>query len=50
MVRGLSDIQSLADLKSIAISVNDNSTPNRLEGVANIHFVPELRHKKALAQ
>ncbi len=43
MVRGLGYIQSLDDLKSIAISVSDNGIPIRLEDVANIHFGPELR-------
>ena len=43
MVRGLGYIQSLDDLKSIAISVSDNGTPIRLTDVANIHFGPELR-------
>lgn len=43
MVRGLGYIQSLADLKSIAVSVGDNGTPIRLEDVANIQFGPELR-------
>ncbi|PCH60965.1 MAG: CusA/CzcA family heavy metal efflux RND transporter [Gammaproteobacteria bacterium] len=43
MVRGLGYIQSLEDLKSIAVSVSDNGTPIRLEDVANIHFGPELR-------
>ncbi len=43
MVRGLGYIQSLEDLKSIAVSVSDNGTPIRLEDVADIHFGPELR-------
>ncbi|MDT8371870.1 MAG: CusA/CzcA family heavy metal efflux RND transporter [Gammaproteobacteria bacterium] len=43
MVRGLGYIQSLDDLKSIAISVSDNGIPIRLQDVANIHFGPELR-------
>jgi len=43
MVRGLGYIQSLDDLKSIAVSVSSNGTPIRLEDVANIHFGPELR-------
>ncbi|MBE0439404.1 MAG: efflux RND transporter permease subunit [Gammaproteobacteria bacterium] len=43
MVRGLGYIQSLDDLKSIAISVSDNGIPIRLQDVANVHFGPELR-------
>ncbi len=43
MVRGLGYIQSINDLKSIAISVSENGTPIRLEDVANIHLGPELR-------
>ncbi|NOQ81736.1 MAG: CusA/CzcA family heavy metal efflux RND transporter [Methylophaga sp.] len=43
MVRGLGYIQSLDDLRSIAVSVSENGTPIRLEDVANIHFGPELR-------
>ncbi len=43
MVRGLGYIQSLDDLKSIAISVSESGTPIRLEDVANIHLGPELR-------
>ncbi|MDH5592329.1 MAG: efflux RND transporter permease subunit, partial [Gammaproteobacteria bacterium] len=37
MVRGLGYIQSLDDLKSIAVSVSDNGTPIRLTDIANIH-------------
>ncbi|MDH5357313.1 MAG: CusA/CzcA family heavy metal efflux RND transporter [Gammaproteobacteria bacterium] len=43
MVRGLGYIQSLDDLKSIAVSVSDNGTPIRLTDIANIHLGPELR-------
>ena len=43
MIRGLGYIQSLEDLKSIAVSVSENGTPIRLVDVANIHFGPELR-------
>jgi Cu(I)/Ag(I) efflux system membrane protein CusA/SilA len=43
MIRGLGYIQSLEDLKSIAVSVSENGTPIRLADVANIHFGPEIR-------
>lgn len=43
MIRGLGYIQSLEDLKSIAVSVSEDGTPIRLADVANIHFGPELR-------
>lgn len=43
MVRGLGYIQSLEDLKSIAITVSDNGIPIRLQDIATIQFGPELR-------
>jgi len=43
MVRGLGYIQSLADIKSIAVSVTRDGTPIRLEDIAQVHLGPELR-------
>lgn len=43
MVRGLGYIQSIDDIRAIAISVTEDGTPIRLEDVANIHLGPELR-------
>ena len=43
MVRGLGYIQSLDDLRKIAVGVDSDGTPIRLQDVANIHLGPELR-------
>ncbi len=43
MVRGLGYIKSLDDLRKIAVSVDKNGTPIRLQDIANIHLGPELR-------
>ncbi|UCE66571.1 MAG: efflux RND transporter permease subunit [Candidatus Zixiibacteriota bacterium] len=43
MVRGLGYIESLEDLRDVAIGVNDKGAPILLEQVADIHFGPELR-------
>ncbi|GMQ99588.1 MAG: CusA/CzcA family heavy metal efflux RND transporter [Zetaproteobacteria bacterium] len=43
MVRGLGYIQSLDDLRKVAVGVDKNGTPIRLQDVANIHLGPELR-------
>ncbi|MDC9727708.1 MAG: CusA/CzcA family heavy metal efflux RND transporter [Methyloprofundus sp.] len=43
MVRGLGYIQSIEDLNSIPLGVNDNGTPIRLQDVAHVHIGPELR-------
>ncbi len=43
MVRGLGYIQSIDDLNSIPVSVDDNGTPIRLRDVANVQIGPELR-------
>jgi len=43
MVRGLGYIQSVDDLNSIPLSVNNNGTPVRLKDVAHVHIGPELR-------
>lgn len=43
MIRGLGYIQSVEDLESIAIRVDEFGTPVRLKDVANIHIGPELR-------
>lgn len=43
MVRGLGYIESLDDLRSIAIDASPDGTPILLSQVANIHFGPELR-------
>ncbi len=43
MVRGLGYIQSLEDLKSIPVGVDQNGTPIRLQDVANVQLGPELR-------
>ena len=43
MVRGLGYIQSLKDLKSIPVAVDQNGTPIRLQDVANVQLGPELR-------
>lgn len=43
MVRGLGYIQSIEDLNSIPVSVDQNGTPIRLRDVANVQIGPELR-------
>jgi len=43
MVRGLGYIQTLDDLRKIAVGVDKNGTPIRLQDVADIHLGPELR-------
>ena len=43
MVRAPGYIKSIADLKSIPVSVDKNGTPIRLEDVATIKLGPELR-------
>ena len=43
MVRGLGYIQSIEDLNSIPVSVDQNGTPIRLKDVANVQIGPELR-------
>ena len=43
MVRGLGYIQSLDDLNSIPVSVDNDGTPIRLRDVANVQLGPELR-------
>jgi Cu(I)/Ag(I) efflux system membrane protein CusA/SilA len=43
MVRGLGYIESLDDLRKIAIGVTDEGAPILLDQVSNIHFGPELR-------
>lgn len=43
MVRSLGYIRSLEDLKSIAIGVDDNGTPIRLQDLAHVQIGPELR-------
>lgn len=43
MVRSLGYIRSLQDLKSIAIGVDDNGTPIRLQDLAHVQIGPELR-------
>ncbi|MCX4186277.1 efflux RND transporter permease subunit [Methylophaga sp. OBS4] len=43
MVRGLGYIQSLEDIRSIAISVTEDGTPIRLEDIAQVQLGPELR-------
>ncbi|HIM40339.1 MAG TPA: efflux RND transporter permease subunit [Methylophaga aminisulfidivorans] len=43
MVRGLGYIQSLDDIRSIAVSVTEDGTPIRLADIANIHYGPDLR-------
>ncbi len=43
MVRGLGYIQSIEDLKRIAVGVDPMGTPILLENVADIHLGPELR-------
>tara|TARA_R110002049_G_scaffold308839_1_gene514409 strand:- start:16729 stop:19923 length:3195 start_codon:yes stop_codon:yes gene_type:complete len=43
MVRGLGYIQSIDDLNSIPVSVDQNGTPIRLRDVANVQIGPELR-------
>ncbi|NOQ63351.1 MAG: CusA/CzcA family heavy metal efflux RND transporter [Methyloprofundus sp.] len=43
MVRGLGYIQSVEDLNSIPLAVNNNGTPIRLKDVAHVHIGPELR-------
>ena len=41
MVRGLGYIQSIEDLNSIPVSVDQNGTPIRLKDVANVQIGPE---------
>jgi copper/silver efflux system protein len=43
MVRGLGYIQSLDDLNTIPVSVDNDGTPIRLQDVANVQLGPELR-------
>ena len=43
MVRGLGYIQSIEDLKQIAVGVDAMGTPILLDNVADIHLGPELR-------
>ncbi len=43
MVRGLGYIRNLADINSIALGVDANGTPVRLQDVAHVHIGPELR-------
>ncbi len=43
MVRGLGYIETIDDLKEIAIGVDGNGTPILLKQVANVHLGPELR-------
>ena len=43
MVRGLGYIQSLDDLNTIPVAVDNNGTPIRLRDIANVHLGPELR-------
>ena len=43
MVRGLGYIQSIEDLNSIPVSVDQKGTPIRLRDVANVQIGPELR-------
>jgi len=43
MVRGLGYIQSIKDLETIPLGVDENGTPIYLKQVANIHIGPELR-------
>lgn len=43
MVRGLGYIQSIEDLNSIPVSVDNEGTPIRLKDVAHVHIGPELR-------
>ncbi|MDQ6979553.1 MAG: CusA/CzcA family heavy metal efflux RND transporter [Mariprofundaceae bacterium] len=43
MVRGLGYIQSIEDLESIAVSVNENGTAIYLKDIAHIHLGPDLR-------
>ncbi len=43
MVRGLGYIQSLDDLNTIPVAVDNDGTPIRLRDIANVHLGPELR-------
>ena len=43
MVRGLGYIQSLDDIRNIAVGVDRNGTPILLQSVANVQIGPELR-------
>ena len=43
MVRGLGYVQSIEDLNSIPVSVDQDGTPVRLKDVAHVHIGPELR-------
>lgn len=43
MVRSSGYIQSIEDLKSIPVAIDENGTPIRLQDVAQVHIGPELR-------
>ncbi len=43
MVRGLGYIESIEDIESIPVGVDNYGTPIRLKDVANVQFGPELR-------
>jgi Cu(I)/Ag(I) efflux system membrane protein CusA/SilA len=43
MVRGLGYIQSIEDLNSIPVAIDDNGTPVRLRDIAHVQIGPELR-------
>jgi Cu(I)/Ag(I) efflux system membrane protein CusA/SilA len=43
MVRGLGYIQSIEDLNSIPVAVDDKGTPIRLRDIAHVQIGPELR-------
>jgi len=43
MVRGIGYIKSIDDLKSIAVAVDDQGVPIRLQDVATVQLGPELR-------
>ncbi|WP_031435486.1 efflux RND transporter permease subunit [Methylomarinum vadi] len=43
MVRGLGYIHDLEDINAIALGVDANGTPVRLQDVAHVHIGPELR-------
>ncbi len=43
MVRGLGYIESIKDIESVPVGVDENGTPILIRNIANVHLGPELR-------
>jgi Cu(I)/Ag(I) efflux system membrane protein CusA/SilA len=43
MVKGMGYIQSLDDIRNIAVGVDTNGTPITVRQIGNVHFAPDLR-------